>query len=270
MKNCHIFTLGASLIVNASKDSNISENIKNILKNWLNRVPGSDEDLKTKSEFVSMKSQIMDELLNILSKDPIKNSAELNAYINFIEEYPEYKANKIILYPTATGLGFVVKEILIEYIRNSLNINDVEVIQVNNFGKGPEYFDAAILELIDKLSNRIPKLKSDYLIFLNLTGGFKPEISITLIAGALFDINQAYYIYERFNKIVSLPILPLKIDNNILDIINNTFKGRQLIPVPEISQEDFDELWSRGLIVHQERTNTIKLRAWVRKIINIL
>ncbi len=269
MSITHIFTVGASLIINASRAPNIPDNLKNLFSTWIKRVPGTEEDKKTAAEFIGQKNKIVPHLYQLLKGNPRRYSAELNAYLGLVEKYPEFKADRVILYPTATGIGKVASTLLEQYLKDEQKIKEVEIIDVRRFGLGPDYFDEAILETLDKLCSRIKRLKeAGDRVFLNLTGGFKPEVSVALIAAALFEVDLAYYIYEVFNEVVVLPLLPLKVKESTIKQISEAFKGRFVAPISDIPEELFDDLKSRGLILVDEEHDSVKLREWVKKIIS--
>jgi len=52
--------------------------------------------------------------------------------------------------------------------------------------------------------------------YINLTGGFKPESGIALLAAAASGAQAAYYIHESFREVVWLPLPTLTIDRERL------------------------------------------------------
>ncbi len=268
----HIFTVSISTIENVYRElrsklerreglSDYEIHFINVVEKAKRAVPSSEEERLCEAEL----SKLTDVLLKwFKTKDDMKRlSAELNAYLSLVEENPMYAASEIHLLTTATGLGRFCGEVLRRVIREQLGIY-CEVHVISRWGWGPEYFDEALLCLMDTASKIMSRSKErGYNVAMNLTGGFKPECSFLYVLASLYDVDLVYYIHETFRKVVTLPVLKLTLDRSLLEKLLQVFSSREVVPAHELPLE----FKTRGLVRERREAENYTLRPWVRKLL---
>jgi len=251
--NCHLVICGTSIIDNYSRIPTIPDEDKRICEN--------DHELLERS---SPANTFFLKVYEYLKRDPWRASAELNAMRKYLENG---LVNEVYLYHTDTGRGRFCATILEKYLRDIYMLQKIESIRVEGFGV-KEYFEDGLVNLLDKLMDKIQKLtKPGNKIYLNATGGFKPENAITIIAASLLNINEIYYIHEKFIEPIKLPILPITINpkyTKLLKELHQEHKLHGFTPKTRIEKEYgseiINELKERNLV--KEENGKIILRKW--------
>jgi len=244
----HIILVGTSLIRNLAKErsSYLTLEELNIVKEWAFKI--DDE----RALFYIGHGSIFKEALQYVNELPKKASAELNALYSLLEEYKGLRIDKAILIRTDTYLGAFCSKVLSEHLKNY----KPEEYTVHKLGK---VFEEGIANLLDTITS-ICREHRDDIIYLNATGGFKPESGIALLAAALGGAHYAYYMHEAFRKPRLIPLIPLipdeqllrqaiQLENKPAEILNKLPPGVRirLISLLDITQE-----------------NRLKLREWLR------
>ncbi len=196
-----ITTVGTSLFVNYNeiKKENINEDIK-------------DESF---SEYTEWKDEIADikQKLLIFATDD-NSSAEMTSILKLKEEFGDIE---VYLIATDTIESIVICEVIKEALDNKdiivhFNmkqdiINDLQVKNYRKFKNG-----------LSNLINRLYKISSNYYdnLILNITGGYKAVVPYLTIFGQVNSI-PLYYIFENSNSLISIPKIPLSIDEGLFD-----------------------------------------------------
>lgn len=143
-------------------------------------------------------------------------SAEINTLLRL---EPNYENDFFIFILTDTYQSEVVGDILKEYL-NSKGARSIVLHQVKGLNtKSKESFDASMKLLIasfeDEGELHLKQWKAQgYDVIFNLTGGFKTLQGVLNIVG-MFYADHIYYIFERSSEVLSIPKLPIKIDNEV-------------------------------------------------------
>lgn len=205
---------------------------------------------------------------DFLKANPYGVSAELNAMKDFLRDK---LVDEAYLYHTDTGKGLFCAKIIEKFLMDVYSLR-VETIRVDGFGvKG--FFEDGLVNLLDKVMDKIYRLiKAGHNVYLNATGGFKPENAMLIMAASLLGVQNIYYIHERFIEPVNLPIFPLAINQKFIDPLKklyNDYKEHSFTPlkvfIEQYGENTLHNLKSRNLIA--EENGRIKLRRWAYTIL---
>ena len=266
MKEFHAVTVGAGIVINASK--RIKE-LENTLRNWLSITPGDPEE----AEIIGRARKgdpIFDKILDLVTKEPKPMSPELNALISYVEASPKlaYEDIEVGLYTTDTGVGWFTGMILY-YTLRELGFKPVsQPTRIKGWGWGPEFLDETLKDVLDKISRVLnSKRKQGYRVYLNATGGFKPEVTFATLAALFVEADGVYYIHETYRKIVLLPAIPLSIKPSYLSYLK---KIEEPVPIDYLKHQDvpIDELERRTLV--EKKGGVVKLRKWVEILLDLV
>jgi len=231
MKKIHIITVGASILTNFRHSGMAKFTI-----------PAIFEDRKIQ-DLITNKKHKYSQILKFVEDSPYKASAELNALKKFIDNNEVDQVHLII---TDTNLGKLTSSILADYFKK-INIKSSHKIIPGYYKEAPESVETAEKKFVEGLSNlkinllefiKKTKSKGDSEIYLNATGGFKPEMSILLLVGALTN-SKVYYIHEFFKQTIFIPPLFLtylkpEIKQALIELDkceNKRIKGRRLVSI---------------------------------------
>lgn len=200
MKEFHIISVGNSLLSNF-KDKR--EDLKNI--------PFSDEE--SWGKYLNDPSFLKD-IYNFLSENPRKNSGELNSFLSFVEGKSKENIH-VYLIGTDTFSNNICKSTIERYLKeNSFIIYTPKEIS-GYFWEAEKYdpkfailkFTKDIGSLLDRILYIVRKKQEEgFEVFINPTGGFKPHVAVSVLAGFLAGC-RVYYIHEEFKEIVEFPRL---------------------------------------------------------------
>ena len=268
----HLITVGTSVIRNASSYDGISGDMRGKLIAWSKALPGSSEDIEASSRAIPGADEFK-AVLGFVSDNPRRASAELNAFIGYLE----YLSNNgirgirhyIVLLSTDTGAGWFSTRILEEYLEDvrgqdlskiwGIEGHVVEGVEAHRVEKLGVEFSEGILNLIAKIKKIMLSTSDRYdRVLANLTGGFKPESAAILVAAGLLGIDTVYYIHEAMKNIVELPVIPLRVDTEAQKLLVNALNNK-------IGLAEQKLLRKLGLPV----TNN-KLTPWARKLLELL
>ncbi len=175
--------------------------------------PGSPSEIECIS-LLSGWSRLHDHLLEALSWDPKRMSAELNAmspWIEYAERRDPAYVSTIHLYITESGSGILSGRILVEYLKKRLPNAKIESRIITGMR---ENIWLALRNLALKLGKDLSSVlkhdnSTENIILLNLTGGLKPEGAVALLEVARRTMNNAiaYYIHEVHRRPTPIPII---------------------------------------------------------------
>ena len=236
----HLVTVGTSIIRNASMHVSVSVDVRSKLVAWSRALPGSSEDLEASNRAV-LGTDEFKAVLGYLSDNPRGASAELNAFIGYLE----YLAGNgvrgvrhhVVLLSTDTGAGWFSTRVLEEYLRGfvgqdlsrvwGVEGHVIDGVEARRVGKLGVDFSEGILNLVAEVKRIILSVGARYdRVLANLTGGFKPESAAILVASGLLGIDTVYYIHEAMKDIVELPVIPLRVDENARKLLENALNNR--------------------------------------------
>jgi len=205
----HIVTVGTSVLRNAQ--GLVSEKCRDEIRRLLSSTEGGEAG--------SLSPRCREEVKEALPRNPYSMSAELNAMKNFLEKNSPREKNSlrrlsIVLYATDTVPGQVAAGILKEYLSSVMPNARIMKKTVQNLGKN---FWDGIVHLMREIITDVKRFKSKHAtIYINATGGFKPETAAAIIAASLAGAHAVYYIHERMRQPVWIPLIPLRVDKGIL------------------------------------------------------
>ncbi len=284
MKDILLVTCGASLLTNFIRENKEEkdERVKDIANRLdkLMKIDITSIEYDKAKDYAFKEHEVFKALLDYLGKDDSRASAESNA-INLLIKLQQLSYNdvKIYLYRSDTSVGLLVANILKEYLKQKGS--EVEDIEVKGFAtqRTLDEFQEGMVDLITKIIRIIKHNKDKGRIYVLAIGGFKPETTAAIIAALLAGSNGIYYVYETSRYLVPLPLIPLSIRQDAIDMLDRIFhikdpsKVRWQISLDEllsigIDQSMIEELEFMGLIERRgELRNKIEIRDWVRELI---
>lgn len=224
--------------------------------------------------FIPRGNEVHEALLRYVANRPLDASAELNSFLRFIEieGHPEDNI-EIALYSTDTPNNRLTARIIYEYLHEK-GFNFVgEPIEIRGFVYGPEYFDEALADIMDKLVRIIhEKTNEGYQVFINATAGYKPETTFIILATYISMKKPpiVYYIHESIREPIKLPAIPVMLDRRLMKILA---RYREPKPRSQVYMElldhgmEIEEMIRNGLLI--EDNGLVKTREWVRRLINL-
>jgi len=270
MKNVHLMTVGISVLrnfVTSGFDSKLIE--KYDMKKWIFLHPDDAEQQNVES-YAYGGNEVFSGIMDYLNSCPEDASAELNAFYKFIALMKqEAKDIEIYMYSTDTGVGKLCSRLIYEHLKEK-NFVVQEPIVIKGLGRGLEFVNEGFVEVVDKVVRIIKsKKKEEKRVYVNATGGFKPEVSFLTIAAMLAGADIIYYTHETFRDVIFLPCLPITVDHNYLEAfkeITNPIPKYQADETFQLKGLDLTELIDRGLV--EEKDGKVALREWVTKLLD--
>ncbi len=171
-----------------------------------------DEDFKSKfeNEFEKLKKSIKER-----TDEELKRlSAEINALLHFYKKgYLKNDFHKLLI--TDTYLGKKAAEIVEEVLKLK-GISNISIYSPKDLKTSDiESFHLSLSEIVKDLSEELEGYKnSGYKIIFNLTGGFKSVNSFMQSMASLWA-DETIYIFESSEELLTIPRLPLKVDESI-------------------------------------------------------
>lgn len=176
----------------------------------------------------------VDELVNFIAGDPRKASAELNAFLGFVKESMHAPPNEVGVHLICSDTDECV--LAGEAIGKFLKLKGYAVTpdspkRVASLGVSEAVFDDGLANLIDEYFDAVERERKgggEVRVYLNLTGGFKAEASVLLLAAAVSGAAAAYYIHESFKEVVTVPLPPLSINKGLEDLVREYLSKRDV------------------------------------------
>ncbi len=219
-----ISTVGTSLFTN---ESEFKKDVKPDYENLLEKSNSEWNNYEKKID------KIKENLKNKLDED---SSAEIKSIAKIIEKLGKDEEYELYFLCSDTCTSRMVAEILTDYFNKTTNENTkanfnpgddvISKLQIDNV----KDFKEGMTNLID----RIYQIASGYFenIVLNITGGYKATIPFMTIMGQVNEI-PIYYTFENADALISIPHIPLKIDENLLKNHLEELKNLNENPVNE-------------------------------------
>lgn len=237
-------TVGASLIFNFAKSQNI--NVK------------------------ALKDMNEDELINQFGKFIKKNGLNASAEINSLERILQNLLSE----------GVRIDEIYLEFFISDTWEGEIcgRALEANYEEKGffvnvttirglkydaKEFLEQGLLSLVNELSERVfYHAREGRKVIINATGGFKAEAAYATLVG-LINRCEVYYIHEKFQEIVNLPPLPIKIDEEFWrkygDIIDYIKEEKELSDVEKKFGERLKHVLLLAVVKEKDGAKKIRL-----------
>jgi len=158
----------------------------------------------------------------LLESSPQGMSAELNA-MDWVLGQGCPGVEEIVLFASDTPEGGIAARLLARYLSGSCPGARIETVTVP--GLGSEFW-TGLLNIVKRVREKAREAhRRGDIVYLNATGGFKPETGMALIAAMLAAPTAAYYKHEAMRETVMLPALPLGIDKGRLRLAKAQLLG---------------------------------------------
>jgi len=272
MAQFHVIATGTSILQNFSRTEN--EIVKKYrMEDWA-RLSPEDPKQKKIEAYIPRGNEVHESLLSFVKKDPKKASAELNAFLNFVEKYGQ-RDIEILIYCTDTNNNRLTAQIIYEYLKEEGYKLTGEPVIIKNLGRSISQFEEGLVNLLDQVI-KVVKSKSDqgYEICINATAGYKPETAFLVLASSLVSklSPTVYYIHEAFQEVITLPTIPVKIEDKYIEIAKKFMEPQpQNYAVDLLKRYGFkiEELVNQYILTIDTDKNLVQTRKWLRKLIEI-
>lgn len=276
VRNLHVIGTGTSVLRNFERSSEYRGIVERYgLRGWGELSPDDPRQGVIES-FIRRGNEVHDGLLEFVRRDPYSASAELNGFLRYVSVRGHGKDDtEVVIYCTDTNNNRLAAQVIYEYLREEGYYVVGEPVKVKDFGVGVEMFDSGLMNLLERVLRIIvSKSKQGYRVYINATAGYKPETTFMVIA-AMLTLKVAptvYYIHEAFRETVELPTLPLKIDDELVEIAKKFIEPQPMYYAREMLKKygyDLDDLiYSYRLLIDTDK-GTVQTREWLRKIIEL-
>jgi len=207
-------------------------------------------------------------LLGFLGSNPRGASAELNAFFGLTPK-PRPGVDGVVLYSTDTGTGWLCARALEAYLEGA-GFEVEGPRRLRGFGLGADRFEEGLMSVVEAVVPRVRRAKARGLkVYVNATGGFKPESAFLVLASALAGADKAYYVHEAFRDVVELPLLPIGL---VEEFVKPLVKLGGEVPLHEAERllqlygASLHELRDKGL-AEVTGEGMFKLKSWVRALL---
>jgi putative CRISPR-associated protein (TIGR02619 family) len=143
----------------------------------------------------------------------IEASAETNTLHRLIESKTLAPGHRLVFLHSATVEGELCSQALRHFYTGHGYSAETREISGLNY-KHRDFANKGLTSLVDILIELVGAYSTestDTPVILVATGGFKAELAYVTISGALLGV-PVYYIHERFDGLVEMPVLPISID----------------------------------------------------------
>ncbi len=258
MKYFHTITVGVSII----------ENFK--------RVGGVEDRPVRDNEFwkeMLDDPQFLNDIYEFVSREPKKNSAELNSFLSIVEK-DKNAQHEVYFVGTKTPINEICVRTLERFmIKHGYKVYILE--EVSGYFLEEERFshEYAVNEfvrdistLIDKLIYITKKKKAEgYRVVFNPTGGLKAHVIACAVAGFLTNC-PVYYIHEEFKDVIQLPPLFYIPKGREIEVLKH-LKDKKIISGSDFERfksqyrDEIERLEAYQLVeVYSDEVNTNKIR----------
>ncbi len=224
----HILLVGTSILRNSAKENLLLA--EGYTREEAARIIDALRRCTVEGKCNSDRDKLVHAAVRLVRADPFRMSAELNGMRPWLEAYyaggREAVAGASLLL-TDTEPGVLVGDILEAYL--SWHEIPVKKILVPRLGV-PGFFAEGLRNLLKAIQQEAKEAGGEgYCPVINLTGGFKPESAIALVASIGY-IPLAYYIHENFKDVVYIPLYPLADKRAALEEISKArLSGRKYV-----------------------------------------
>lgn len=211
---------------------------------------------------------LYEDLVDVAISLAEKASAEISGFTGLTSICNHSRsAVNIVLYPTASCTSILSAE-LNRIVLLKLGFKSIEIEILEKLGRS-ESFEEGLIELLDKVITRIEEARSRGIrVFVNATPGFKAESSFLVLASLLAGASGVIYIHETFREPIFMPAIPIGIDREFAEIVENI---GDRIPLEAWSSIEFEkrlELRERGIVRCVE--DYCEIRPWISALVKRL
>lgn len=237
-------SVGASLIFNYARSMNFNVS-----------------DLKNSDE-----NDLVSKLIDFINKNKLNASAEVNSLERILAKLrsDNYSPQDILIefLISDTWEGAICGKVLKKYYEKlGYFVNSTTIKGLKYDAK--DFLEQGLLSLVNEVSEKIFfHVRERKRVIINATGGFKAEAAYITLVG-LINRCEVYYIHEKFNAIVNLPPLPIKIDEDFWrkygDIIDYLKEERDLSDARQKFGERLNHVILLAIVKEKNGKKTIKL-----------
>ena len=265
----HVVTTGTSILRNSSNLCTRLVELRDycdVISAWASAGVDSTEDLEAGRNAIPA-SPVFKALLEALTSDPRRISAELNALFNYLDTLRGPHEHYITLLSSDTGAGWLCTRLLEEFLKTMSRIPDVyvkgehyvksvEAVRVQFLGRD---FVKGSLNLIAEAKKTTRKHRGvvNEVVF-NPTGGYKPETGFLLLVAGLIGASRVYYIHETMREVAEIPVLPVTLTEPVKTILEKALRG-------ELTPLDYQVLREHRILRPGE-----KEPAWLQQLAKII
>jgi len=260
MRHVHLITVGASIITNLRR---LKAEDKRLV-----RLASDDAELLKRAHRGDV---LFEAAYEMLKERPREMSAELNSLWPYVEHG---LVDEAYLYYTQTGAGNFCSSLLELYMREELRLTDVHTVEVKGFGLD---FEEGLVNLMDKVASKVVELRSKpgVAIYLNATGGFKPENAILVLVASMLGLRSIYYMHEAFKEPVALPVFPISVRKEPLEClrwIEGQVKLQGFAVELEAREKFGDDMVDRLLAWNlvEQRNGRLVLKKWTKAVLKAI
>jgi len=253
--SCHLVLVGTSLLRNA---------LAAVRSGRVSAPPGCGEVLAACADPARLDrgrcGREIDRCLGfvgrLVEEDPYRMSAELNA-MDWVLESGCGDVARLVLLASDTPEGLAAARVLEGYLSSRGCPARVRVVRGLGSSEG---FWPGLLELVKVIAEEARAAYADgYFVYLNATGGFKPESGMALLAASAAAPVAAYYKHEAMRETVMLPLLPVRPDGGRLRAMTSKLllaaKPGARVELDDPAYEDI-----RWLLIFLARSGVAQLR----------
>ncbi len=246
MPNLIVSTCGTSLLTNPNRE-------KSKRLNELSNKKESELSIGEKQEIVACLELAWNRLEQSVSVNEFRNaSAEINTILSFYrDQLADAARDQHLLLHTDTYEGEQTALKLKEWFElqgiRQVSLHCCEKLNT----KSVRDFQEGVAKLARKLADEIPSWKCNgYTIIFQLSGGFKSFQGFMQTAG-MFFADEIVYKFEGANEIISIPRMPLNLDNAVIDVVRKNldicrqFERKGILTVEEAGSLDYELYVSR-------------------------
>lgn len=164
--------------------------------------------------------------------DPRRASAELHTWFRLgLFEQPTHERVRLIHSHTPDG-QFCAERLRDYAQRHRLDAALVDITELHYTDTAT--FNRGLRQLVHVLAEQIRAARAQGEVALAATGGFKAEIAVANLVGALLD-TPVYYIYEQFEHLIKLEPLPIALQGDWLrqgpgEKLLQTLAAEEIVP----------------------------------------
>ncbi len=265
----HIISVGTAILGNFERDfPNKARELG--IKGWSKASP-EDPIQQEALKHAKPGDRIFDELFRYVNEKPKEASAELNAFLNYVElnNHAPPEDVGVLLYSTDTGTCYLCAMVDYEYLKSRhYQLLSPKPIRIEGLGRSVTVFDDALANLLDGIVTKVIEWsRKGVPVYINATGGFKAETQFLVLAAALAGAKAAYYIHETFKEVIELPLPPLTIDERIARLVKEYKK------LGGLTRAEYEELCRRfgldprELEVDRKLFTNLRPRKWLLKLV---
>ena len=272
VKWLHIIGVGTSLLSNFER--RFPEEARRLgVTGWYRLSPSDPGQYVAEEEAgKGFSSGVFRRLYELLSGDPRGFSAELNAFLGYIDFAGHAPPSEVgvLLYTTDTGVSWLIGRVLREYLASKGYIVEGPY-RIRGLGRSVKVFEEGLVNLVDEVVSRVVEAKRKGVsVYINATPGYKAETTFLVLAGLLAGATTIYYIHEAFREPISLPILPLAIKREIIELLNKIDEAEKYIAEEILRDYNYTTRTLREMGLIEEIGGKIRVRKWAKKIISLL